>query len=92
MGVALHAVKMQANASLHLVARAQQAVLELAGVHKRLDAARIELLSATTARKAVELLRDRRYQQWKHEQARKEAAESDELNVMRHGRHKEDAA
>jgi flagellar FliJ protein len=91
-GVALHAVKMQANASLHLVAKAQQAVFELAGVHKHLDAARVELLQATTARKAVELLKDRRYQQWKLERARKEAADADELNVMRHGRNKENAA
>ncbi len=90
-GVALLDVRMQASASLHLVGLAQQAVFELAGVHKHVDAARLELLKAATARKAVELLKTRRLEQWKRDLARREAAEADELNVMRHAR-KEDAA
>jgi flagellar export protein FliJ len=82
---------MQANASLHLVARAQQAVLELAGLHRRIDAARLELLKATTDRKAVELLKERRRREWVDEQRRREDAELDEINVMRHGRGEEAA-
>lgn len=89
--VSIPEVKMQANASLHLVARAQQAVIELAGLHRRIDAARLELLRATTARKAVELLRTRRYEEWREENKRKEAAELDEINVTRHGRNEEAA-
>lgn len=90
-GVSLRDVRMQANASLHMVARAQQAVLELAGVHRRLDAARLELLKATTERKAVELLRAKRYEEWRAALARKEDAELDEINVTRHARNQEAA-
>jgi flagellar export protein FliJ len=90
-GVSLGDVRMQANASLHLVARAQQAVLELAGLHRRIDAARLELLKATTDRKAVELLKERRRREWVDEQRRREDAELDEINVMRHGRGEEAA-
>ena len=90
-GVSLADVRLQANASLHMVARAQQAVLELAGVHRRLDAARLELIRATTERKAVELLKAKRYEEWREEIRRKEDAEMDEINVTRHARSQEAA-
>lgn len=89
-GISLTEVRLQANASLQLVARAQSAVLELAGVHRRLDAARLELLKAAADRKAVELLRAKRYQEWREEQQRAENAELDEMTVMRHGRRDQD--
>ncbi len=73
---------MQAAAAFSLDTRARQEVFRLAGLHKRLEAARAELLRAATARKAVELLRDRRWEAWKHEQSRLESAQADELAVM----------
>lgn len=82
----LRAVRLQANASLDLTNKANRAVLELAGVHKRLDAARLRLLEAMTRRKAMEVLRDRAEQVFRDEQKCREAAELDELMVMRHGR------
>lgn len=85
-GVDLRGVRMQANAALHVVAKAQQAVLRLAAVHKKLDAARLELLGATKARKGVEILRERRFEAWKDEERRREAGEMDELAVMRAAR------
>lgn len=90
-GVDLAAVRLQASASLHLVGKAHQEVLRLAGLHRKLDAARLELLKATTDRKAVEVLRQRRYDAWMAEQRRREAVALDELNTMRAGR-LEDAA
>jgi flagellar export protein FliJ len=92
LGVAvdLRGVRFQAAAGLRLVAKAQHAVLQLAGVHKRLDAARLELLRATTHRKAVETLRERRLEAWRVEQNRKEAATLDELGVMRAARQSRD--
>ena len=78
----LRGVRFQAGAALRLITLAQRAVLRLAGVHKKLDSARLELLEATTRRKAVEALRDRRFEEWKHEEKRKEAGAADELNVM----------
>lgn len=84
--VDLRAARMQAGASLGHMARAQRAVLKLAGVHKRLERARAELLEATKRRKAVENLRQRRYEQWKREQDAAEARELDDLSVMRFAR------
>lgn len=85
-GVDLRGVRMQANAALHLVAKAQQAVLRLAAVHRKLDAARLELLSATKGRKGVETLRERRYEAWTQDENRREAGALDELAVMRAAR------
>lgn len=82
-GVDLRHVRLQAAASLHLVAKAQHTVVRLAGLFKRLDAARLELVKATTRRKAVEVLKERRYEQWRDEQTRRENAALDELSVMR---------
>jgi flagellar export protein FliJ len=84
--VDLRAVRVQANASLHLITRAQRSVVRLKGIHDRLDAARLELLDRTTKRRAIELMREKRYEAWKREQAKREHGEQDELVVMRHGR------
>jgi flagellar FliJ protein len=70
----------------HLRGLAAREVLRLAGVRTRLERARAALLEAATRRKAVELLRERRYEQWRSEVARREAAALDELAVMRAGR------
>lgn len=86
LGGDLRAARLQANASLDLTNKANRTVLELAGVHKRLDAARLRLLEAMTRRKAMEVLRDRAEQAYREEQKRREAGELDELMVMRHGR------
>ena len=84
--VALRDARLQAAAAFHLDTRARQEVLRLAGLHKRLDASRAELLRAATARKAVELLRERRLEAWNREQSRLESARVDELAVMRSAR------
>ena len=81
----MRGVRFQAGAATRLIASAQRAVLELAGVHKRLEAARAVLLEATKRRKAVELLKERRFEEWQQEQARREAAATDEIAVMRAG-------
>src|SRR5262249_51621641 len=78
----LRGVRFQAGAALRLITLAQRAVLRLAGVHKKLDAARLELLEATTRRKAVGALRERRLEEWKHEEKRREAGAADEVSVM----------
>lgn len=78
----IRAVRLQSAASVRLATAAQRAVLELAGLHRRLENARAELLEASKRRKAVELLRERRYEEWKSEQNRRELAALDELAVM----------
>jgi hypothetical protein len=77
---------MQAARSLFAVGEASRAVFKLGGTMKRLDAARGELLRAATARKAVEALRERRYEVWLDEQKRREDAALDEMAVIRGSR------
>jgi flagellar export protein FliJ len=84
--VDVRGVRYQAQHSLGLFARARQLVLQISGVHAQLEARRRELLEAATARKAVELLREKRLEEWKQERARRETAMLDDMNVMRAGR------
>ncbi len=82
----MRGARWQAGASRRLVAAAQRAALELAGVYKKIEIARAELLEATKRRKAVELLRERRFEEWKQGEARREMASVDELAVLAAGR------
>ena len=84
--VALAGVRAQANASLSLISRAQRAVIRLKGVHDRLDRAMLELLSRTTSRRAIEVLKEKRHEEWLAEQKRREQQELDEIAVLRHSR------
>ena len=45
---------------------------------------RAELSTRSSAKRAIELLRERRYEEWKRERDRAEARELDDLVVMRH--------
>ncbi len=81
----IRGAKFQSGAASRLIATAQRAVLELAGIHKRLETARATLLEATKSRKAVELLKERRFEEWRYQQARREAEAIDEIAVMRAG-------
>jgi flagellar FliJ protein len=71
-------VRMQAGASLHMAAQARLVALELAGVYRRLERARQDLLIAATDRRAVELLKEKRQEEWKQEQGRLETRAVDE--------------
>ena len=82
----IRGAKLQSAAMLRFITDAQRHVLELAGVLKRLERARAALLEAATARKAVELLRERQLSEWRSAERRAEASETDELAVMRAGR------
>lgn len=90
--VDLDAVRGQAAASLGLISRAQRAVVRLAGVHQRLDAARLELVRAAAARRGVEILRERREEEWRRGQDRAESVAIDELAITRAARDGEDAS
>ncbi len=75
----LHDLRVHANAALQVMRQGQRLVLQLAGVHKRLEEARADLLAATQRRRALELLRDQRLEQWRADQNRAEAATLDDL-------------
>ena len=78
----VHELRLQGNAALALVRHAQRTVVELAGVHRRLEAARAELVEATRERRSIELLRERALERWRAEQERVETAALDELAVI----------
>lgn len=82
----IRSARQQSAAAVRLATSAQAAAIELAGVFRRLELARAELLEATKRKKAVELLRERRYEEWKSDQNRRELAAVDELAVMAAGR------
>ena len=81
----IRGVRQQAAASMRLQVAAQRAVIELAGTLKRLESARSELLAATRRRKAVDLLKQRRAEEWALAESKRELAATDELAVMRFG-------
>lgn len=78
----VQSLRMHASCSMQQMRHAQRIVLELAGVHKRLEAARVELIEATKQRRAVELLRDRRFAEWQMAEKKRESAAIDELAVI----------
>jgi flagellar export protein FliJ len=79
-------VRLQASASLHLSQSAQRTAIELAGCYQRSEAARTRLLAAMTGRKAVQILRERRLEEFKLEQTRREAAQLDDIVSVRSAR------
>ena len=76
----------QANASLVGMRDAQRVVLELAGIHRRLQSVMAELRAASRDRRAVEILKERRFEEWRREQDRREQAELDEIAMIRGSR------
>ena len=76
----------QANASLVGMRDAQRVVLELAGIHRRLQSVMAELRAASRDRRAVEILKERRFEDWRREQDRREQAELDEIAMIRGSR------
>jgi len=76
------ALRAQAGWTIQHLRQAQRLLLELAGVHRRLEGARSELIEATKQRRAVELLRERRFLQWKRRITKAEDAALDELSVQ----------
>lgn len=81
-----HAARWQAASAMSLDARARQLAVKLAGVLKRLEAARVLLVDASKDRRAVERLRERRYEAFCAEVARGEAATLDDMNSARSAR------
>lgn len=74
-------LRLYAASGMAVMRTAQRMVLELAGVHRRLEGARAELIHATQNRRAVELLRDRRYREWKRKIDQTEVRLLDDLAV-----------
>jgi len=74
----LAALRGEAAGTMGAMRSAQGLVLELASVHGKLDGAREALREAARARRAVELLRERRFAEWKRAQTKAEQIVLDE--------------
>ncbi|MBU6413838.1 MAG: flagellar FliJ family protein [Planctomycetes bacterium] len=80
--VQIAAIRMQAATSLHAVAEAQKLVFRLAGLLQRIKAARAKLVEAIAARKALELLKERRHAEWKASLNRQEDRMLDDVGTF----------
>jgi flagellar export protein FliJ len=76
-------LRMQANLSLSVMRDAQRTVLELAGIHRQLEQARDVLKKASQARRAIELVREKRFAAWRLDEKRREQRVMDELAMQR---------
>lgn len=81
--VPVEQVRLAATASMHALVSLQRAALALAGAHQRLEAGQERLRTARVARKGVEVLKQRRFDAWRAEQARREDLALDDLVIMR---------
>jgi flagellar export protein FliJ len=72
-------LRSHAASSMRMMRDAQRLAVELAQVYESIERARADLAEAATARRAMELLRDRRFAQWKRTQEKREAALLDDL-------------
>jgi flagellar protein FliJ len=66
--------------------RGMAIVVRLASLQKQIVAAREHLIEASQGRKALELLHDRQFAQWQHEQRRMETRRLDELATQHYVR------
>lgn len=86
------ALRQQAAATMSVDRLARSRVLELAGQEQRIAKARAILVEATRRRRAIELLRERRYDEWRSEEHRRENNLLDELGAIAAGRKAREAA
>ena len=75
-------LRAHAGETLNHMRAAQQEVITLAGVHQRLDKARARLIEAARDRRAIERLRERRFDEWKTRIEKLEDARLDELAMQ----------
>lgn len=73
-------LRQQAASSMQVSRKTHQLVIRLAGVHQRLAQARAALVEAMRARRAIEILREKRFEEWRAEQGRREIRELDDLS------------
>ena len=77
--VDLDRISQFAHFSGQMTRRAQEIVLRIASIEKQIEEGREKLLTATRARQALELLRDRQFERWRLDQENREAAALDDL-------------
>jgi flagellar export protein FliJ len=91
-GANMRGAALEAAMVSKLQLRAQQLVVQLAGVHARVGRARELLRKAAADRKSVEQMRELRLEEWKHVQNRIESARLDDISQIRFQHAEEDIA
>jgi flagellar protein FliJ len=79
-------VRQQAVSTVQTQRKAHRTVLELAGLQRKIERAAAELAEAAKQRRAVEILRERRYAEWRRLVEKREQAETDEIGGARFAR------
>ena len=74
-------LRLGAGATLHVIRQAHQLALRLAGIGQRMESARQVFLQVRIRRRAIELLRERRFDEWKAALGRAQNAALDDLAV-----------
>lgn len=77
--VEIDALRAHAAMTMRHVRDAQRLAINLAGVHQRLEAARGELAEAARERRALEILKERRFDEWRRRLEKAEDASIDEV-------------
>ncbi len=90
--VDVDSIRRHAAHNHRLAVRAQQIAIRLFELTRQIEAARVALVEATKQRKAIELLRDKRFDRWRKRQQRKATAELDELATQKYGRKRREVA
>jgi flagellar export protein FliJ len=72
-------LRLQAAASHAIIRRIEHEAVALSGIAARHEKARRHLAHAAMRRRAMEILRDRAHEAWKHEQFRREAMITDDI-------------
>ncbi|MCA9283929.1 MAG: flagellar FliJ family protein [Phycisphaerales bacterium] len=80
------ALRLHAGSAVQVMRQGHQLVLRMAGVTKSIVRAREALAEAAKQRRAIELLRERRFEEWRQGLDRAENNALDELAVMAAGR------
>jgi len=79
-------IRQHGTHAMQVERRAQQLAVRLLAVERQIEQARQRLADAMRQRRAIELLRDKRFAAWKREHDRREAAELDEMAIQGYAR------
>jgi len=84
--VDVHRIRSHATHGAQVTQRAHGIVARLAALERQIESSRTQLLEATKARQAIELLRDRQRERFDRVMKRREAASLDEMAVQQFAR------
>jgi len=85
-GADIPKARLQAHATVFLTHKADDLVREIAGVYTQLESARRQLSAASSQKRALERLREKRQKEWVKEKQKREQNELEDITSMRTAR------